>query len=175
MAQKKNPITSENVGGLARIVRSVLYSSYENNLQWHERDLANSSNERIILPQFYILLEFIIKKTENVFSNLYDNKEKMKENLDGAGGLPMAEAFVIALGKTELGRQDAHELVRNITMEAEKKGLTFSQNIKDNDEVNKYLSEEEITNCLEPNNYVGHSQEIIDLSLIHISEPTRPY
>ena len=70
MAQKKNPITSENVGGLARIVRSVLYSSYENNLQWHERDLANSSNERIILPQFYILLEFITKKTENVFSNL---------------------------------------------------------------------------------------------------------
>ena len=61
MAQKKNPITSENVGGLARIVRSVLYSSYENNLQWHERDLANSSNERIILPQFYILLEMIFR------------------------------------------------------------------------------------------------------------------
>ena len=170
MAQKKNPITSENIGGLARIVRSVLYSSYENNLQWHERDLANSSNERIILPQFYILLEFIIKKTENVFSNLYVNKDKMKENLEGAGGLPMAEAFVIALGKTELGRQEAHELVRNITMEAEKQGLTFSQNIRDNDEVKKYLSDKEITNCLEPNNYVGHSHEIIDRVLSSIND-----
>ena len=60
MAQKKNPITSENIGGLARVVRSMLYTSYENNLQWHERDLANSSAERIILPQFYILLEYIL-------------------------------------------------------------------------------------------------------------------
>ena len=170
MAQKKNPITSENVGGLARIVRSVLYSSYENNLQWHERDLANSSNERIILPQFYILLEFITKKTENVFSNLYVNKKKMKENLDGAGGLPMAEAFVIALGRTELGRQEAHELVRNITMEAEKKGVTFSQNVSNNEEVKKYLSNEEIDHCLEPNNYVGHSHEIIERVMSSINE-----
>jgi len=170
MAQKKNPITSENVGGLARIVRSVLYSAYENNLQWHERDLANSSNERIILPQFYILLEYIILKTENVFSNLYVNKEKMKENLNGAGGLPMAEAFVIALGKTELGRQDAHELIRNITMDAEKKGITFDENIKNNAEVQKYLENEEILYCLEPDNYVGHSQEIIDKVLASINE-----
>jgi len=170
MAQKKNPITSENVGGLARIVRSVLYSSYENNLQWHERDLANSSNERIILPQFYILLEYIIKKTENVFSNLYVNKEKMKENLDGAGGLPMAEAFVIALGKTEMGRQNAHELIRSITMDAEKKGITFRENIKTNHEVQKYLNNDEIMHCLEPNNYVGHSHEIIDKVLASINE-----
>ena len=170
MAQKKNPITSENVGGLARVVRSVLYSSYENNLQWHERDLANSSNERIILPQFYILLEFIIKKTENVFSNLYVNKQKMRENLDGAGGLPMAEAFVIALGKTDLGRQDAHELIRNITMDSEKKRITFSENVKDNSEVQKYLNNKEISHCLNPDNYIGHSKEIIEKVLASINE-----
>ena len=170
MAQKKNPITSENVGGLARIVRSVLYSSYENNLQWHERDLANSSNERIILPQFYILLEFIIKKTDNVFSNLYVNEQKMKDNLNGAGGLPMAEAFVIALGKTELGRQEAHELVRNITMDAERKAVTFSQNISENSDVKKYLTKKEIMHCLEPDNYVGHSHDIIDKVLSSIND-----
>tara|TARA_E500000081_G_scaffold135873_1_gene149218 strand:+ start:1740 stop:3077 length:1338 start_codon:yes stop_codon:yes gene_type:complete len=170
MAQKKNPITSENVGGLARIVRSVLYSSYENNLQWHERDLANSSNERIILPQFYILLEFIIKKTDNVFSNLYVNEQKMKDNLNGAGGLPMAEAFVIALGKTELGRQEAHELVRNITMDAERKAVTFSKNISENSDVKKYLTKKEIMHCLEPDNYVGHSHEIIDKVLSSIND-----
>ena len=170
MAQKKNPITSENVGGLARIVRSVLYSSYENNLQWHERDLANSSNERIILPQFYILLEFIIKKTDDVFSNLYINEERMKLNLNEAGGLPMAEAFVIALGKTELGRQEAHELVRNITMDAEKKGVTFSQNISENPQVNKYLSNDKIIHCLEPKNYIGHSREIIDKVISSIND-----
>ena len=162
MAQKKNPITSENIGGLARVVRSMLYTSYENNLQWHERDLANSSAERIILPQFYILLEYILIKSNNVFSNLYVNKERMKLNLVNAGGLPMGEAFVIALGKTELGRQEAHELVRTITMEAEEKDTTFADAIKDNKEVKKYLSSNEIEQCLEPQNYTGHSEEIID-------------
>ena len=162
MAQKKNPIISENIGGLARVVRSMLYTSYENNLQWHERDLANSSAERIILPQFYILLEYIIIKSNNVFSNLYVNEKRMKLNLDNAGGLPMAEAFVIALGKTELGRQEAHELVRTITMEAEEKGTSFADAIKNNKEVQKYLDFNEIEHCLEPQNYTGHSEEIID-------------
>jgi adenylosuccinate lyase len=162
MAQKKNPITSENIGGLARVVRSMLYTSYENNLQWHERDLANSSAERIILPQFYILLEYILIKSNNVFSNLYVNEQRMKLNLDNAGGLPMAEAFVIALGKTELGRQEAHELVRTITMEAEEKGTSFTDAIKNNKEVKKYLDSNEIEHYLEPQNYTGHSEEIID-------------
>ena len=162
MAQKKNPITSENVGGLARIVRSMLYSAYENNLQWHERDLANSSNERIILPQFYILLEYILIKTENVFANLFVNEKRMKENLEKAGGLPMAEFFVIELGKTELGRQASHELVRTITMDAENKGMTFADAIRKNSIVNEKLGSEKIEFCLKPQNYVGHSKEIID-------------
>jgi len=162
MAQKKNPITSENIGGLARVVRSMLYTSYENNLQWHERDLANSSAERIILPQFYILLEYILIKSNNVFSNLYVNEERMKLNLENAGGLPMAEAFVIALGKTNLGRQEAHELVRTITMDAEKDNISFADAIKNNKEVKKHLDSNEIEYCLEPHNYTGHSKEIIE-------------
>ena len=162
MAQKKNPITSENIGGLARVVRSMLYTSYENNLQWHERDLANSSAERIILPQFYILLEYILIKSNNVFSNLYVNEERMKQNLENAGGLPMAEAFVIALGKTQLGRQEAHELVRTITMDAEKDNISFADAIKNNKEVKKHLDSNEIEYCLEPQNYTGHSNEIIE-------------
>ena len=162
MAQKKNPITSENVGGLARIVRSMLYSAYENNLQWHERDLANSSNERVILPQFYILLEYILIKTENVFANLFVNEKRMKDNLESAGGLPMAEFFVIELGKTELGRQASHELVRTITMEAESKGVTFADAVREDKIVKEKLGNEKIEFCLNPENYVGHSEEIID-------------
>ena len=143
MAQKKNPITSENVGGLARIVRSMLYSAYENNLQWHEKT-CNSSNERVILPQFYILLEYILIKTENVFANLFVNEERMKKNLESAGGLPMAEFFVIELGKTELGRQASHELVRTITMEAESEGVTFADLVRENKIVKEKLGKEKI-------------------------------
>ena len=94
----------------------------------------------------------------------------MRENLDGAGGLPMAEAFVIALGKTDLGRQDAHELIRSITMDAEKKGITFSENVKGNSEVQKYLNNKEINHCLNPDNYIGHSKEIIERVLASINE-----
>ena len=162
MAQKKNPITSENVGGLARVVRSMLYVSYENNLQWHERDLANSSSERIILPQFYILLEYILIKSNNVFSNLFVDVERMRKNLDSAGGLPMAEAFVISLGKTDLGRQAAHELVRQVTMEAEKNGTSFSEEISENNKVLEKIGKKGIDKCLNPDNYTGHSSEIID-------------
>ena len=162
MAQKKNPIASENVGGLSRIIRSMLYTSYENNLQWHERDLANSSSERIILPQFYILLEYIIIKSNNIFSNLYVNKEKMAENMSRAGGLPMAEAFVIVLGKTDLGRQEAHELVRQISMNAESNKMTFNEAISSNSIVKEYLAKDLIQKTLQPENYIGHSEEIID-------------
>jgi adenylosuccinate lyase len=162
MAQKKNPIASENIGGLARVVRSMLYTSYENNLQWHERDLANSSAERIMLPQFYILLEYIIIKTNNVFANLFVNSERMKQNLVNAGGLPMAESFVIALGKTDLGRQEAHELVRKITMDAEKNNISFSEAICNNKTVKGYLTTDQIEESLKPENYIGHSEEIID-------------
>ncbi len=168
MAQKKNPITSENVGGLARIIRSMLYVSYENNLQWHERDLANSSSERIILPQFYILLEYILIKTNDVFSNLFVNTKRMEKNLESAGGLPMAEAFVIALGKTDLGRQSAHELVREIAMEAERKGDNFSEEISKNKIVIEKIGKNGINKCLEPKNYIGHNLEIIDSVLSSI-------
>ncbi|MDE0741652.1 MAG: adenylosuccinate lyase [Candidatus Poseidoniia archaeon] len=162
MAQKKNPIASENIGGLSRIIRSMLYTSYENNLQWHERDLANSSSERIILPQFYILLEYIIIKSNNVFSNLYVNKERMAENMSRAGGLPMAEAFVIVLGKTDLGRQEAHELVRQISMNAESNKMTFNEAISSNSIVKEYLAKDLIQKTLQPENYIGHSEEIIN-------------
>ena len=140
----------------------MLYTSYENNLQLHERDLSNSSAERILLPQFYILLEYIIIRTNNVFSNLFVNSERMKQNLVNAGGLPMAEAFVIALGKTDLGRQDAHELVRQITMDAEKNNMTFADAIDKNKTVQGYLTNNQIKECLKPENYIGHSKEIID-------------
>ena len=162
MAQKKNPIASENIGGLSRVVRSMIYTTYENYLQWHERDLANSSSERIILPQFYIQLEYILIKTENVFSNLFVNVERMKENLDAAGGLPMAEAFVISLSKTDLGRQAAHELIRQITMDAEEAGEKFSDAVSENEIVREKIGEKIIAKCLEPKNYVGHSSEIVD-------------
>jgi adenylosuccinate lyase len=86
----------------------------------------------------------------------------MKENLDAAGGLPMAEAFVISLSKTDLGRQAAHELIRQITMDAEEAGEKFSDAVSENEIVREKIGEKIIAKCLEPKNYVGHSSEIVD-------------
>ena len=86
----------------------------------------------------------------------------MKENLDTAGGAPMAEAFVIALSKTDVGRQAAHELIRQITMDAEEAGEQFSEAIFKNEIVKDKIGEKMIAKCLEPKNYIGHSSEIVD-------------
>ena len=165
MAQKKNPVTSENIAGLSRMIRSLSGPALENNLQWHERDLANSSSERLILPQFYVMLEDAIAKTSNVFENIYVNEERMRRNLEETGGLPLGEAVMIALSKKGMGRQEAHEFVRTITMEAEKNSERFDNAIKNNEEVRNLMSEEEIETVLEPSNYIGHSVEIIEKCL----------
>jgi adenylosuccinate lyase len=86
----------------------------------------------------------------------------MKKNLDAAGGLPMAEAFVISLSKTDLGRQAAHELIRQITMNSEEAGEKFSEAVYENEIVKEKIGEKMIAKCLEPNNYIGHSSEIVD-------------
>ena len=165
MAQKKNPVTSENIAGLSRMITSLSGPALENNLQWNERDLANSSSERLILPQFYVMLEDAIAKTSNVFENIYVNEERMRRNLEETGGLPLGEAVMIALSKKGMGRQEAHEFVRTITMEAEKNSERFDNAIKNNEEVRNLMSEEEIEAVLEPSNYIGHSVEIIEKCL----------
>ena len=86
----------------------------------------------------------------------------MKQNLEKSGGLPMAEYFVIELGKTDLGRQASHELIRTITMNAEKEEITFEEAIKKNKEIHEKLGIEKIEYCLKPENYIGHSEEIVD-------------
>ncbi len=165
MAQKKNPITSENIAGLARMIRSLSGPALENNLQWHERDLANSSSERMILPQFYVMLEDAISKTKNVFENIYVNEKRIKKNLEETGGLSLGEAVMIALSKKGIGRQAAHELVRTITMQAEKDEERFDDAIKNNKEVRNLMNDKEIEEVMNPSNYIGHAVEIIEKCL----------
>ena len=165
MAQKKNPITSENVAGLSRMIRSLIGPALENNLQWHERDLANSSSERMIIPQFYVMLEDVIAKTKMVFENLYVNEEQIRMNLEKTGGLPLGEAVMMALSRKGIGRQEAHELVRKITMKAEKDKEQFDTAVKNNEKVRNLMSENEIEEVMDPANYIGHATEIIERCL----------
>lgn len=169
MAHKRNPITSENISGLARVVRGFIIPTYENAIQWHERDLANSSSERFIIPHACILVDDIIQKLSGLMKNLEVFPKNMKKNLESVGGVIMAEAVMQALTKKGLARDEAYKLVRNAAQELNQSGLTYKSVLLKNSTIKKLLSEKELNFALNPNNYLGSSKVIVSKVIKTIS------
>jgi adenylosuccinate lyase len=162
MAHKKNPITAENICGLARVTRGFLLPTFENNVLCHERDLCNSSGARIILPHTCVLIDDIIAKMTNVFDNLAVYSENMKTNLKSSKGLIMGESVMMALTKKGVGRQVAHEAVRQAAMKAVAEGLNFSDVLALDKTVSEAMTKEELNAALDPENYTGSAQKIVE-------------
>jgi adenylosuccinate lyase len=162
MPHKRNPITSENVCGLARVVRGFLTPAFENAIQWHERDLCNSSSERFILPHAFVLTDWIIFKTTEIFSNLKVFPERMKKNMELSLGLPMAESLMTALVGKGMGRGEAHELMRTISLEAAAQRKPLQDMFLEMTKKNPSLSKKEVEYALNPENYLGATDEIIE-------------
>ncbi len=162
MPSKENPITSENVCGLARIVRGFVLPAYENVPLWHERDLTNSSAERFILPHATVLVDDMLHKMADVFENLRVREDRMWENLQATGGLVMAESVMMALAAKGMGRQKAHELIRQLSLRAKADSRPLSDVLRETKDVTSLLSEKELQAALDPRNYVGASPEIVD-------------
>jgi adenylosuccinate lyase len=162
MAQKKNPITSENVCGLARIVRGFVTPAFESQVLWHERDLTNSSTERFVIPHVFVLLDDMLFKMNDVFANLTVNSERMMKNIESAKGSIMAEPVMMKMTEKGIGRQDAHEIIREASMEASERGVHLLDVLLKNKDVMKALSERELHDAMDPANYVGGAPEIVD-------------
>lgn len=162
MAQKKNPIVSENVCGLARIVRAFVMPSMENMVLWHERDLTNSSSERFILPHVFVLTDDVLAKTNEIFSSLVVRPDKMKENLERSQGMIMAESVMMALVGKGMGRQEAHELVREVSLKAETESKRLIDVLASSKAVKAYLSSAELSKAMDPGNYIGMAPRIVD-------------
>ena len=156
MAQKRNPITAENICGLARIIRGFLTPMHESAILWHERDLTNSSAERFIIPHTSILIDDIMVKAANLFNNLEINEERMLENIRSNEEV-MAEAIIIFLVKNGWSRQDAHEKLRQVSMQPGK----FRENLMKDNELRPIL-EGKIEELLNPKNYIGSAEKIVD-------------
>ncbi len=156
MAQKRNPITAENICGLARIIRGFLTPMHESAILWHERDLTNSSAERFIIPHTSILIDDIMVKATNLFRNLEINEERMLENIRSNEEV-MAEAIIIFLVKNGWSRQDAHEKLRQVSMQPGK----FRENLMKDNELRPIL-EGKIEELLNPKNYIGSAEKIVD-------------
>jgi adenylosuccinate lyase len=155
MPHKRNPIKSEQVCGLARIVRAMVEPELRNNTLWDERDLTNSSCERIVFPESCVLTDHVIRLTTTIILNLRFYPENIRKNLDLLNGLNMGEAIMIELSKKGVGRQEAHEIVRQCAMSARESGIHMKDALLKNETVSKYMTESEITRIMDPDNYIG--------------------
>jgi adenylosuccinate lyase len=162
MPHKRNPITSEQICGLSRIVRSFIIPAFENSIQWHERDLCNSSSERFIIPHSIILTDWIVYQTNSVFENLKIFPERMRKNMDISKGLPMAESLMTTLIKKGMGRGQAHELMRKTSLKAIKLDKSLKEIFIEENKKFKFLNNNEIDYALNPDNYLGVTEKIID-------------
>jgi adenylosuccinate lyase len=162
MPQKRNPILCEQVCGLARVVRSFIIPAYENAIQWHERDLCNSSSERFILPHSLIMTDWIVFQMNKVFRTLQVYPERMRENLENSKGLPMAEAVMTKLVEKGIGRGDAHELVRTCSLKAVSQNKQLLTVLLENPKIVKLLKKKELEEVMNPRNYLGVSDKIVD-------------
>jgi adenylosuccinate lyase len=155
MPHKQNPETCERICGLARIVRSLSVPALEDMVTWHERDLTQSSTERFIFPESNILLDYMLSLMCNIVANLRVDKERMLKNLSLTQGRAMSEAVMMALTKKGVDRQEAHELLRKLTIQSAAEKKEFKQVLLADKFVSGKLSESEIDEALNPKHYLG--------------------
>ena len=161
MPHKRNPIKAEQVCGLARIIRAQVEPALLNNTLWDERDLTNSSCERVVFPEVMILTDHTIKTMTDIIQNLQFHPENIRKNLALLKGINMSEAVMIELAK-QIGRQQAHGLIRKCAMNARKTGKHMKDVLLEDEGVSKHLAQDEIERLMSPDNYIGTAVEQVE-------------
>ena len=157
MPHKRNPIKSEQVCGLARIIRSAVEPALQNNTLWDERDLTNSSCERVLFPEASILTDHCLRVMANVIEGLVINRAAIRRNLGFLHGINMAESVMIELTKKGMNRQDSHERVRMASMQALAENRPLAEVLGADPEIVRYCSKSDIAALLNPDTYIGTS------------------
>jgi adenylosuccinate lyase len=129
MPHKRNPITAEQISGLARVIRGNAQAAFENVALWHERDISHSSVERIILPDSTILIDYLLTKTADLIERMFVYPERMTKNLESTGGLIFSGQLLLELAEAGMSREDAYRLVQSHAMRSWKEGRNFRQAI----------------------------------------------
>jgi adenylosuccinate lyase len=160
MPHKRNPIGSENMTGMARVIRGYMLTAYENVPLWHERDISHSSAERIILPDATIALNYMLNRFTNIVKNLTVFPENMKRNMDRTLGLIYSQRVLLALIDTGMTREEAYDLVQPKAMEAWEKQVPFRSLIEADEVITSRLSKEQIDDCFDYNYHLKHVDTI---------------
>lgn len=165
MPHKKNPITSENLCGLSRLVRSYLTPALENISLWHERDISHSSVERFIIPDSTSVVGYMIDKTTQLVIDMHVNVESMENNIEKTNGLVYSESIMLALTKKGLMRQEAYSLVQEHAFNAFKNGVSFQKLIENDERILKYLPLNEIERCFSIDEAIKWNPDIINRTI----------
>ena len=149
MPHKRNPITGERITGMARLVRGNALAAMEDITLWHERDISHSSVERVILPDSTINVDYCCRKLTNLVDKLLVYTDAMLENLNKTGGLIFSQRLMLAVVSKGVLREDAYKWIQRNAMAKWMKGEDFRSNVKKDEDIRKYLTEEEIDNCFD--------------------------
>lgn len=144
MPHKRNPITSEQICGLARVVRSNAQTAFEDVALWHERDISHSSAERIILPDSTILADYLLVKTTSLIDKLLVYPTRMLKNLESTGGLIFSGQLLLDLAQSGMSREDAYRLVQSHAMRSWREDLTFREEVAEDPEINRRLTSDQL-------------------------------
>jgi len=173
MPHKVNPVIAERVSGLARVCRGLAVTAFENIALMHERDLTNSSCERVLLPHILLLTDQVLLDTEKVLRGLRINEDAMKRNLSISKDSVMAECLMVRLVlKAGMPRHEAHSLLRKALKDAEHEGMSAKELIE-RLSISNLLDEEDLRKCSEPTNYLGSHAELIERALRSVMESLR--
>lgn len=160
MPHKRNPIGSENVTGLARVIRGHMMTAYEDVPLWHERDISHSSAERIILPDTTILVDYILTRINKIIKTLTVFPERMKQNMDATYGLIYSQRVLLKLIDTGMSRESAYDLVQPLTAKSWDEQLQFKPLIEGNAEIREHLDQAAIDDAFDYHYHLRHVDDI---------------
>lgn len=162
MPHKRNPIGSENMCGIARVIRGYMNTAYDNVALWHERDISHSSAERIILPDATILLNYMLNRFGRIVKNLTVFKENMIRNMNSSLGLIYSQRVMLSLINKGLSREEAYDLVQPKAMEAWEKQVQFKTLVENEERITSRLDQEAIDECFNYNYHIRNVDLIFD-------------
>jgi len=162
MPHKRNPIGSENMVGMSRLMRGYMVTAYENVALWHERDISHSSAERVILPDATITLNYMLNRFGNIVKNLTVFPENMKRNMDRTFGLIYSQRILLALIDKGLVREEAYDTVQPLAMQAWDEQVQFRTLVDASEKITSYLTKEELDDCFDYNYHLQHVDMIFE-------------
>ncbi len=170
MPHKRNPWRFENVSGLARVVRGYAVAALENQALWHERDISNSSVERVIFPDAMTTVDFMLQRFAGLVETLVVHPARMRENLELTRGLAFSGSLLVALTGKGLTREEAYALVQRHALETWDRGGDFRERILAEPRIGELLSKEEIDRAFSLEESLRHVDAIFERTL----EPREP-